>query len=44
MMRKRGFKPSANAGKATEKAIDFKERGGKLTISRRSSPLRTRSI
>jgi len=43
MMRRRGFKPRAKAGNATEKAIDFSERGGRLTISRRSSPLSTRS-
>src|SRR5829696_7455692 len=43
-MRKRGFKPSAKAGKATETAIDFRDRGGRFTISRRSSPLSSRSI
>src|SRR3954469_15372424 len=44
MMRKRGFEPRAKAGKATEKAIDFRDLGGKVTISRRSSPLSTRAI
>ena len=32
-MRKRGSKPSAKAGKATEKAIDFRDRGGRLTLA-----------
>src|SRR5829696_3307891 len=37
MMRKRGSKPSAKAGKATEKAIDFRDRGGSARITRRSA-------
>ena len=43
-MRRLGSRPSKKAGNATENVIDFKERGGRFTIKRRSSPLSTRSI
>ena len=40
MMRILGLWPSRKAGQATEKVIDFNERGGRFTMSRDSAPLR----
>src|SRR5580704_10736546 len=42
-MRLDGAWPRAKAGKATEAAIDFSDRGGMLMMRRRISPRRTRS-
>ena len=43
MIRCVGSWPSTNAGRQTDAMIDFKDRGGRLTIRRVISPRRTRS-